>query len=283
MLAGAQEEETGAIHEYSVTIQAAGRDLDFTRVGPLVETWCKENCTAAFFATERGGRDHHLHLQGVIRTTKLRFKTATAVSKQLNATLGFVRGMAHHGAGSVRTCAVKNNKMHTFDGLVGYCMKDSNQEWFSAFEHNITEEMKANGERLYLQYGADPSTKSFTTLSAYTIFQRASAFQRLHPHVCDSFRSTLFAMHQSGSYAPDAKWVMSRPGAGMDMDRAEAAWRMMSDPASSTMHDVDMVYFACMRAQAQDDLARAQAWLADRQNMEDSSEGLSECADSAGS
>ncbi len=44
--------------------------------------------------------------------------------------------------------------LHTFTGLLGYCLKDRNKEHFSALEHNISQEDKDTTIKEYALWGA---------------------------------------------------------------------------------------------------------------------------------
>jgi hypothetical protein len=87
-----------------------------------------DHCTCDFFALERGERDFNLHLQGVISTH--RYQTPTAVTRSLKSHLGFAAHQPFVGQGNVRSVALANSRLHTFVGMLGYCMKDQGRPWF---------------------------------------------------------------------------------------------------------------------------------------------------------
>jgi len=50
-------------------------------------------------------------------------------------------------------------------------------------------------------------------------------------------------MARTGKCVPSATWVIPYSGQGMDKQRANSAWRMMTFPTEVKMNDVDNVYF----------------------------------------
>ena len=51
-------------------------------------------------------------------------------------------------------------------------------------------------------------------------------------------RRTLLKMHRSGRYAPDAKWIIEGTGNGVNVKGAEAAWRLIREPAATPTDSV---------------------------------------------
>ena len=111
----------------------------------------------------------------------------------------------------------------------------------------------ARGVGLYLQFGSGDASKGHIVLSQYSIFQRADTFARFHCQNELGVRRTLLKMHRTGRYSPDTKWIIKGAGNGMNVKRAEAAWRLMREPASATQTDVNNVYFDFLQYQAQRD------------------------------
>lgn len=248
----------GAAHEYSITIQKGGADIDVARIQLLLDDWVIDNTTNAIFSTERGEKDGFLHLQGVIRTRVVNLSTPANVTKALKRLLLFTTLLQFAGHGNVCTVALKKAKLHTFDGMVGYCLKDGGKPWFTKTLWNISSQMIENGMHLYLQYGSSHSAKNFIVLSFFSLFPRAETFARLHDDNV-SFRRTVLNMHKTGKYAPDAKWIIRGQGRGMDVDRAEGAWRLMREPDIAVQDDVDMIYFDIDVYDARQGLARIQS------------------------
>lgn len=53
----------------------------------------------------------------------------------------------------------------------------------------------------------------------------------------------LLSMCRTGKYVPSGSWVFPYSGQGMDKQRANSAWLMMTFPAEVRMQDVDNVFF----------------------------------------
>ena len=237
--------------DFSITIQRDGEDLDVQTILGLLQPWCNETCEQAFFAVERGGRDQHLHLQGVIRTT--RAASASACSKMLNIYPGYNTNGVRSGLGKVRTVTLKNSKMHTFEGMLGYCNKDNQRDWFQSISVGISDAMMQKGAKLFLQHGAPASKKACTVLSPYTIFHRTSVYhQHFGRDEDEEMPDVLLDMHKTGRYAPDGKWIIAGPGKGMDLQKAECAWRLMQKPADAELEDIYNVHFDVRSAEYAD-------------------------------
>lgn len=78
--------------EISLTVTMNGKDIDDAFESAdlpapldLFAKWAKINCDAALFALERGERDAHLHMQGVM---KVRIKSAAECLKRIRSKLG---------------------------------------------------------------------------------------------------------------------------------------------------------------------------------------------------
>lgn len=199
--------ESDTHFEYSVTIQRAAQDIDVDRIVQPLDDWVHANTTSAFFATERGEKDEQLHFQGVIRTRRISLHKAALCTKSLKAALELHAKGEYSGKVNVSSRALKNSKLHTFEGMIGYCMKDRGREWYKPFEFNITPQMVEEGLQLYLQDGASEVAKAFIVLSQYSIFQKAAVFHKMYMRAEEdhNFRAVLLEMHKSGKYAPDSK------------------------------------------------------------------------------
>ncbi|KAI5059607.1 hypothetical protein GOP47_0025926, partial [Adiantum capillus-veneris] len=64
------------------------------------------------------------------------------------------------------------HKMHTFEVMVGYCLKDQDEPHFQKVVHNITSDDVNAGVELYSLYGVD-QLKNRVCLTPANIFDRA--------------------------------------------------------------------------------------------------------------
>lgn len=231
--------------EFSVTVQRDGGDLNVDHCMTPLRDWLCEKCSRAYVGVERGGALGYLHLQCVIHT--IAPMAAATISKNLNILLGFKDAAAvTYEQGSVMTRALSQKGLHTFLGMVGYCMKDRMQPWFDSFSIGVSQDDIQSGEALYLEHGQPDIIKNACVLSSYNILQRCYVFWKYHlslERAPINFVTTLVRMHQTGKYVPDARWVVERSGGAMHVARIEAAWRLMTQPEIATREDVDAVYF----------------------------------------
>ncbi|KAI5076180.1 hypothetical protein GOP47_0008245 [Adiantum capillus-veneris] len=73
--------------------------------------------------------------------------------------------------------------MHTFEGMVGYCLKEQDEVHFRKVMHNVTVADVNKGVELYSFYGAD-ELKNRVCLTPINIFDRALMFWKFklrHP------------------------------------------------------------------------------------------------------
>ena len=106
-----------------VTIQRDGADLDVDHAYPKISEWISTYCGAGLVSVERGGTLGYLHCQAVMRFEQP--MAAASISRRLNMDLGYKdKDSPQFDQGAVMTRALAQNKLHTFQGMVGYCMKD---------------------------------------------------------------------------------------------------------------------------------------------------------------
>ena len=76
------------------------------------------------------------------------------------------------------------------------------------------------------------------------IFGKALIFanMRIRGKLRPLLSCVLHQMVLTGKYYPSAKWVVPSPGMGWDLDRANAAWKMMLLPHESSFEDVEFVF-----------------------------------------
>lgn len=198
-------------------------------------------CQHACVSTERGDSEYHLHIQGVIR---LRGTTAQSVKSNLVRYVaarvdGFVA--AEH---SVRCIQAKNQGMHTWEGLLGYCIKNEGRPGYSNWLKDVSPAELEKGRVEYLQHGA--ALKNRIALSPSNLLSRAFMFHTyvIRDRMRTSLLSTLTAMVRCGRFYPDASWVIPRMGGGMERVRAELVWKALVSPADMTVQEVYNVFFS---------------------------------------
>lgn len=231
---------TGNPMEISVTVVRKKGQVSLeerNRVCALVDRECLAGC----IATEKGGNAANLHLQGVVRVC---VNAPGVFSKMLREALGW-HG-AHPGATDGRiTCRkLRQNKLHTWHGMIGYCHKDSGKPWFTIHLHNISPNDVRTGRSEHALWGAG-SLKNRQVLSTRNIFDRCMVFAEVHTTagIQRSMQDVLCEMMQTGTYIPNAQWVIPHQGRGMSHRRAAAVWKMLTCPPNVTPEDVHLVFF----------------------------------------
>lgn len=201
----------------------------------------KAACNAGVIATERGGALGYLHCQGVVR---LAATSPQSVSAMLKRALGWANGLAPPGA-IVMCRKLTGRVLHTWHGLIGYCLKDQDQPHFRCVMHNITSEDAQAGIEAYVQLGAGP-LKNKTMLTPSNLYKRALVYFQMHykgdKNSC-TFQDVLMDMCRTGKYYPSASWVIPFQGKGMSHERAAALWRIMVAPSSTTATHIHKVFF----------------------------------------
>jgi hypothetical protein len=104
-----------------------------------------------FAATERGGVVNCLHYQIV---GQFKTKTEQNLKSILEKAMG-ISGLENRPPNVVVCVKQASGKgLHTFTGLLSYCLKDRNEEHFSTLQHNISEEDKDAAIKEYVLWGA---------------------------------------------------------------------------------------------------------------------------------
>ena len=134
--------------------------------------------------------------------------------------------------------------LHTWHGMLGYCMKDKFKPHYREYHtDNITAEDKQVAEDAYLQFGAGDN-KNKCVISPNTKFDRASTYYQLRlGGLRKVLEDVLLSMCRTGKYVPSGSWVIPYSRQGMDKQRANSAWLMMTFPAEVRVQDVNNVFF----------------------------------------
>ncbi|KAL3692874.1 hypothetical protein R1sor_006525 [Riccia sorocarpa] len=244
--------------ELSVTISIAGSDISPT-LFPLIQDFlqCQCHCHVGAFAIERGGSLLNLHLQGVV---SMECSSAVDAKKRITAAIDWTE---HRPVGA-GACVKKltNKGIHTFVGMVGYCLKDRQELHFRMCMKNITDAAQREGMLLFTFYGA-ADLKNRVELNPTNIMQRALQFNKFLSHhpLGTSFRGCLRRMIVSGHYTPSTSWVINK---GMDRNHMAALWKCYIQPCTVSFADIDSVFFWMSRLQPSRCFDEAQVDSSDR-------------------
>ncbi|KAL3676588.1 hypothetical protein R1sor_026536 [Riccia sorocarpa] len=227
--------------ELSVTLSVAGVDIS-PAVFPLLQDFLQTHCETGVFTVERGGSLLNLHVQGVIA---MLCSSAVDAKKQLTAAVGWT----NHRPVGAGICVKKltNKGIHTFVGMVGYCLKDRHELHFRVCMKNITEAVQREGMMLCTFYGAT-DMKNRVELNPNNVMQRALQFNKYLSHhpLGTSFRGCLRRMVVGGHYTPSTTWLINK---GLDRSRTTALWMCYIQPGAVTLADIDQVFFWMPRIQ----------------------------------
>jgi hypothetical protein len=112
--------------EVSITISVGCCDIP-TKMLVIMEKFIKDRCVSRLCALERGGNLSRLHLQMVCR---IYISNIIALSKLIKKALGWddviIASPGHH----VHCKLLKGVGMHTYIGMIGYCLKDQGKKHF---------------------------------------------------------------------------------------------------------------------------------------------------------
>ncbi|MCO5549838.1 hypothetical protein L7F22_003312 [Adiantum nelumboides] len=135
------------ILEVSITISVGGADIDVSLLSCIGECLKQQTC-AGICSVEPGGMAFNLHFQMVARMWAT---SLIAVNRKVKACLGWDRSKP---PGALVLCrALKSQGMHTFRGMVGYCLKDRDEPHFQKVEHNISADDVNDGIELHSLMG----------------------------------------------------------------------------------------------------------------------------------
>ncbi|MCO5588696.1 hypothetical protein L7F22_042655 [Adiantum nelumboides] len=144
-------------------------------------------------------------------------------------------------AGGVVICrALTKRKLHTFEGMIGYCLKDNGQLHFQMVQHHITAEHINQGIELYMLYCCD-EVKNRVCLTPANIFDREHMFLKYssrHPAGND-FLSTLHGMIKGGKYYSR---IIAHQGKVMEKAKIDALWTSMVYPSTIRYHDISRIF-----------------------------------------
>mmetsp|Transcript_64737 Transcript_64737/g.134967 ORF Transcript_64737/g.134967 Transcript_64737/m.134967 type:complete len:477 (-) Transcript_64737:20-1450(-) len=228
--------------EFSITIGLKGKNIDVQFYGPRLQSFLEIRCLRGGFTAEKGGALKYLHFQGVI---VLRVANGPQCRKVLRDALGWKDKTSTPPQFHICVKQLENSALHTFEGMIGYIIKDENEPHFMMWEHNVTSEDKALGRKLYALYGKVRSNK--VSLNQGNIFDRMEMF---YMHNTQQPLQTAFdtvplltEMIQSGHYMPSSTFCAAGYGRGFDLQRFNALWQMKIAHETCTDLETRLVFF----------------------------------------
>jgi hypothetical protein len=138
------QQEPGHEVEFSITIQCKGRHVVPGWLG-LYLNFMKACCLAGFGGLERGKKEEHLHIQGMMRmivTGPVNKKLIDLIRNQIKAAIGVKRA---DGSGcQVYVAAFAPGQSWT--PMLGYCSKDMGKPHYDDAHFNVTDEETKAGK-----------------------------------------------------------------------------------------------------------------------------------------
>lgn len=154
----------------------------------------EENCIVGFCLVERGGVLMHKHFQMVVEGN---FSSLPVLNRTIKICLGWDLSPP---TGRVVSCRKLRDKgLHTFKGMVGYCMEDNGEEQFEFVHHNLTMKDMNDGKLEYVKF-RKIGLNNRVCLSHSNILQRAHQWARfrMQKHLGVTLPITLYYMCKSG-------------------------------------------------------------------------------------
>ncbi|KAL3690724.1 hypothetical protein R1sor_004375 [Riccia sorocarpa] len=183
-----------------------------------------------------------MELSGVIA---MLCSSAVDAKKQLTAPVGWAD--EHPVGAGICVKKLMNKGIHTFVGMVGYCLKDRHELHFRVCMRNITDAVQREGMMLYTFYVA-ADMKNRVELNPNNVMRRALQYNKYlnHHPLGTSFRGCLRCMVVDGHDTPSTTWLINK---GLDRTRTAALWRCYIQPGAVTLSDIDQVFFWMPRIQ----------------------------------
>jgi len=231
------------VFQFSITIAMRTEDIDVNHYLPKLERFLERRCLRGMFATERGGKLQHLHIQGVI---ELKLQTGREVRKLLILAMGWETAATKPPLGMIMVKVLSQQGLHTFLGLVGYCVKDERRDHFQIVAKNITEADFNKGRSEYVLYGkVDESDR--VELNVKSLMPRMVQYFRYcyKKQIAGTIDilDVLTDMIKSGKYYFSPAWCVGNQARGIDMRRFRALWLTAVMPQNTTPEDVQQILF----------------------------------------
>ncbi|KAL3689722.1 hypothetical protein R1sor_016031 [Riccia sorocarpa] len=225
--------------EFSVTIGITGCDISLT-LFPIIDDFLQRECDAGMFAVEKGGSLFNLQLQGVIA---IDCTSGVDVQKRLTTALDWDQHRPLGGCICVKKLSYKGVN-HTFNGMIGYCLKDRQELHFQVCKKGITDAMQREGMDIFTLFGDAVDLKNRVELNPSNFLQHALQYNQFISRdplgAGTSLLDCLRRMIVEGHYTPSFTLVMNNT---LDKKRVASMWKSYVQPDAITMADVDNIFF----------------------------------------
>ncbi|KAI5058995.1 hypothetical protein GOP47_0025314 [Adiantum capillus-veneris] len=232
-LLAAESRHPKRLFELSITISVGGVDID-SGLLPVLKEFLEKETIAGMCSIEHGRNVFHLHFQMVVRIMST---SIIAVNKKVKTYLRWDR--ESHVDATVLCRALKKKNMHTFQGMIGYCLKDVGKDHFENVGHNISPDDINKGIELYTLHGED-DLKNKVCLTNTNVLDRAFMYWKYslnHPFGHD-FLGTFHRMIKSGKYYLSSTWITPYQGRGTEQQEIVVVWKCMAFLSTITYNDI---------------------------------------------
>ena len=128
--------------------------------------------------------------------------------------------------------------------MLRYCIKDKGEDHFEVVHNNITDEELTTGLEEYVKFGT-PFAKNKVVLTSKNLLERCLCYlqYRMKSQLGSTLLRVLLHMLRSGTYIPDAQWIIPRTCGRMDYVFTSKMCKCMVSPSTLTIDDVCQFFF----------------------------------------
>lgn len=161
---------------------------------------------ASVIALERGDMENKLHFKGVIHA---RAKSSLSFKIVARKYMGWYGIKNMNPVGCVVCKSLTNIGLHTFRGMIGYCLKDTTIEHFDVAMKNILDEDIVDRKTLHSIYGRS-DLKCREVLTHKNVIDHMYVWHKYKTkrHMTTTFMSILTDMVRSGLFMPISSWII---------------------------------------------------------------------------
>lgn len=197
----------------SVTVGLLGENVIKSNIQKLV-CLLREHCMAGVVTLEKGDIENRLHFQMVYTAC---CKSALSFKIIVCKYMGWYDQKDMDPKGRVVCKTLTNKQLHTFRGMMGYCLKDIRVEHFECVIFNISNDNIIEGKTLHAIFGRS-DLKQRVVLTNKNITNRMYVWYKykVDRKLMSLFLSVLVEMILSGLFILAIAWII--PFIGYDMD-----------------------------------------------------------------
>ena len=131
----------------------------------------KRSVFQGYVFLKRGGALQRLHFQAIYRI----LSTSTiVVGKLVKVYLGWDKGEATSSS-HILVKRLSGVGLHTYVGMLGYCIKDKGEDYFEVVHNNITDEELTARLKEYVKFGT-PFAKNKVILTSKNLLERCLCY-----------------------------------------------------------------------------------------------------------